>query len=156
MRWHDEERIQDGLLRHPADSPLWKDFDQKHRVFASDSRNIRLALATDGFNPFRSMNVSYSIWPVILIPYNFARWLCMRQTNFIISLSILGRRSPGSDIDIYFQPLIDDLLDMFVEGVRTYDSSKHEYFQLRAAIIWTISDYPGLGYIAARIRLLEV
>ena len=149
MRWHDEERIQDGLLRHPADSPLWKDFDQKHPVFASDSRNIRLALATDGFNPFRSMNVSYSIWPVILIPYNFAPWLCMKQTNFIISLLIPGRRSPGSDIDVYFEPLIDDLLDMFVEGVRTYDSAKHEYFQLRAAIIWTISDYPGLGYIAA-------
>ena len=127
MRWHDEERIQDGLLRHPADSPLWKDFDQKHPVFASDSRNIRLALATDGFNPFRSMNVSYSIWPVILIPYNFAPWLCMKQTNFIISLLIPGRRSPGSDIDVYFEPLIDDLLDMFVEGVRTYDSAKHEY-----------------------------
>jgi hypothetical protein len=62
---------------------------------------------------------------------------------------IPGRRSPGSDIDIYFEPLIDDLLDMFVEGVRTYDSAKHEYFQLRAAIIWTISDYPGLGYIVA-------
>jgi hypothetical protein len=135
MRWHDEERIQDGLLRHPADSPLWKDFDQKHLVFASDSRNIRLALAIDGFNRFRSMNVSYSIWPVILIPYNFAPWLCMKQTNFIISLLIPGRRSPGTDIDIYFEPLIDDLLDMFVEGVRTYDSAKHEYFQLCAAII---------------------
>jgi hypothetical protein len=73
MRWHDEECIQDGLLRHPADSPLWKDFDQKHPIFSSDSRNIRLALATDGFNPFRSMNVTYSIWPVILIPYNFVK-----------------------------------------------------------------------------------
>jgi hypothetical protein len=95
------------------------------------------------------MNVSYNIWHVIVIPYNFAPWLCMKQTNFIISMLILGRRSPGSDIDIYLEPLIDDMLDMFVAGVRTYDSAKHEYFQLRAAIIWTISDYPGLGYIAA-------
>jgi hypothetical protein len=38
---------------------------------------------------------------------------------------------------------------MFVEGVRTYDSAKHEYFQLCASIIWTISDYLGLGYIVA-------
>jgi hypothetical protein len=102
------------------------------------------------------MNVSCSIWHVILIPYNFAPWLCMKQTNFIISLLIPGRRSPSSDIDDYFEPLIDDLLDMFVEGVRTYDSSKHEYFQLRAAIIWTISDYPGLGYIAACTTSREV
>jgi hypothetical protein len=60
-RWHDEHRIKDGLLRHPADSPLWQDFDRKHPEFATDSRNIRLTFATDGFNPFRSMNVSYSV-----------------------------------------------------------------------------------------------
>ena len=29
-RWHDEDRKKDGLLRHPADSPLWEAFDKKH------------------------------------------------------------------------------------------------------------------------------
>ena len=58
-RWHDEQRVKDGSLRHPADSPLWKDIDQKYPEFAMDSRNIRLAFATDGFNPYRTMNVSY-------------------------------------------------------------------------------------------------
>ena len=69
----------DGLLRHPADSPLWKDFDEKHKEFAKDSRNIRLAFATDGFNPFRTMNVSYSMWPGICIPYNFPPSMCMKS-----------------------------------------------------------------------------
>ena len=50
-RWHDEERTRDDVLRHPADSPLWKDFDVNHPEFAADSRNILLAFATDGFNP---------------------------------------------------------------------------------------------------------
>jgi hypothetical protein len=49
-------------------------------------------------------------------------------------------------MDVYFQPLVYDLLDMFENGVRTYDSSKREFFQLRAAILWTITDFPGLGY----------
>lgn len=147
-RWHDEERTQDGLVRHPADSPLWKDFDHKHPEFASDPRNIRCALATDGFNPFRSMNISYSIWPVIIIPYNFPPWICMKQPNFIISLLIPGRYAPGSDMDVFMEPLVDDMYDMFVHGVRTFDASKGEYFQLRAAILCTISDYPGLGYVA--------
>jgi hypothetical protein len=37
---------------------------------------------------------------------------------------------------------------MFVNGVRTYHASKGEYFQLCAAIIWTITDYPGLGRVS--------
>nr|AAT44322.1 hypothetical protein [Oryza sativa Japonica Group] len=51
-RWHDEERLEDGALRHPADSPAWKNFDERFKQFASDSRNIQFGLATDGFNPY--------------------------------------------------------------------------------------------------------
>ncbi|XP_025795594.1 uncharacterized protein LOC112875826 isoform X2 [Panicum hallii] len=147
-RWHEEHRLKDGLLRHPADSPLWQDFDQKHSEFAADSRNIRLAFATDGFNPFSTMNVTYSIWPGILIPFNFPPSMCMKDSNFIMSVLIPGRSYVGSDMDVYFQPLVYGLLDMFVNGVRTYDSSKGEYFLLRAAILWTITDFPGLGSVS--------
>ncbi|WVZ71931.1 hypothetical protein U9M48_020459, partial [Paspalum notatum var. saurae] len=150
-RWHDEERTKDGVLRHPADSPLWKDFDEKHPVFAADSSNIRLAFATDGFNPYRGMNVSYSIWPGICIPYNFPPSMCMKQSNFILTLLIPGRHAPGSDMD----PLVYDLLDMFVNGVRTYDASKGEFFQLRAAVLWTITDFLGLGYASGCVTAGE-
>jgi hypothetical protein len=100
-RWHDEGRKKDGLLRHPADSPLWKEFDKMHPNISGDTRNIRLAFATDGFNPFRTMNVSYSVWPgtCICIPYNFPPSMCMKQSNFILSSLILGRNGPSSDMD---------------------------------------------------------
>ena len=147
-RWHDKERVDDGLLRHPADSPLWRQFDKDHPEFAAEPRNIRLAFATDGFSPYRSMNVSYSIWLGILIPLNFPPEMCMKDSNFILSALIPGRSSVGSDMDVYFQPLVHDLLDMFENGVRTYDASKGEYFQLHAEIIWTISDLPGLGSVS--------
>ena len=154
-RWHDEGRNKDGLLRHPTDSPLWKDFDKKNPEFAMDSRNLRIAFATDGFNPFRTMNVSYSVWPGICIPYNFPPSMCMKQSNFILSLLIPGRHGPGSDMDVYFEPLVYDLLDMFKNGVRTYDASKGEFFQLRAAVLWTISDSPGLGYVSGSVTAGE-
>ena len=51
---------------------------------------------------------------------------------------IPGKHAPGHNMDVYFQPLIEDLLEMFVNGVRTYDPSKGEHFQLRAAVLWTI------------------
>uniref|UniRef100_J3KU23 Transposase Tnp1/En/Spm-like domain-containing protein n=1 Tax=Oryza brachyantha TaxID=4533 RepID=J3KU23_ORYBR len=43
------------------DSPLWKDFDDKYPEFAKDSRNVRLAFSTDGFNPYRSQNAESDI-----------------------------------------------------------------------------------------------
>src|SRR5436190_23188689 len=65
MRWHAEERNDDGILMHPADSYAWKDFDKKHVEYALEPRNVRLGLATDGFNPFGNMNINYSTWPVL-------------------------------------------------------------------------------------------
>jgi len=81
------------------------------------------------------MNVSYSVWPGICIPFNFPPSMCMKQSNFILSYLIPGRNAPGSDMDLYCQPLIYDLLDMFEHGVRTYDASRGEYFQLRVAVL---------------------
>jgi hypothetical protein len=52
-------------------------------------------------------------------------------------------------MDVFLEPLVDDMLEMWVDGVRTYDASKGEAFQLRAAIVNTISDFPGLGYLLA-------
>jgi hypothetical protein len=84
-RWHDEDCKKDGLLRHPADSPLWQDFDERHLEFSTDSQNICLAFATDGFNPFRMNNAIYSVWPGICIPLNFPPSMCMKPSNFILS-----------------------------------------------------------------------
>ncbi|KAK2652614.1 hypothetical protein Ddye_012470 [Dipteronia dyeriana] len=30
MRWHKDKRVDDGVLRHPADSEAWKDFELEH------------------------------------------------------------------------------------------------------------------------------
>ena len=71
MRWHHEQRVaEENILSHPADSIAWRDFDARHPNFVTDPRNIRLGLATDGFNPFDNISTSYSMWSVMLIPYN--------------------------------------------------------------------------------------
>ena len=70
MRWYMEKHVDDEIMRHPADSEEWKEFDLQHPDFALEPHNVSLGLAIDGFNPFRNMNNNYSMWPVILIPYN--------------------------------------------------------------------------------------
>ncbi|KAG8473410.1 hypothetical protein CXB51_035692 [Gossypium anomalum] len=93
MTWHNDQRTDDGLLRHPADSLAWKSFDSKFPSFASDPRNVRLGLAADGFNPFKIMSTSYSTWPVVLVPYNLPPWICMKQSSFILSMIIPGEKA---------------------------------------------------------------
>ncbi|XP_060169988.1 uncharacterized protein LOC132600681 [Lycium barbarum] len=148
MRWHSVGGNQDGVMRHPRDSQAWKTFDLLHPEFAVDPRNVRLALSSDGFNPFGAMATNYSIWPVVLIPYNRPPWECMKQTSFILSMIIPGKQMPGNDIDVYLQPLIQELRELWYDGVQTLDSSKNEIFKMRAALMWTISDFPALGNLS--------
>ncbi|KAL0555887.1 hypothetical protein IC582_004388 [Cucumis melo] len=146
MRWHRDKRVEiDDVLRHPADAEGWKHFDSEFPDFASDPRNVRLGLASDGFNSFGQMSTSYSMWPVVLLPYNLPPWKCMKETNFFMSLLIPGPKSPGREIDVYLQPLIEELKDLWTFGVRTYDSLTGQFFQLYVALLWTINDFPAYG-----------
>jgi hypothetical protein len=84
MRWHAEGHTRDGVLRHPANSEAWRSFDILHSDFMADSRNVRLGLTSDGFNPFGNMSTFHSTWLVMLIPYNLSHWMRMKQTSFIL------------------------------------------------------------------------
>ncbi|KAL6339385.1 hypothetical protein AAG906_032914 [Vitis piasezkii] len=46
--WHAQEREFDGKMRHPSDSPSWKLVDHRWPDFASEPRNLRLAISADG------------------------------------------------------------------------------------------------------------
>ncbi|XP_020081003.1 uncharacterized protein LOC109704650 isoform X2 [Ananas comosus] len=147
MRWHDEGRIKDGILRHPADGLAWKSFDDHYLDFSSDPRSVRLGLASDGFNPFRTMSTTYSTWPVILIPYNLPPWLCMKQSSLILSMVIPGEKGPGNDIDIYLQPLIAELKQLW-DGVDTFDASTKQNFIMKGALMWTVNDFPAYANLS--------
>ncbi|XP_019253851.1 PREDICTED: uncharacterized protein LOC109232539 [Nicotiana attenuata] len=112
MRWHATERPNDGNLRHPADGEAWKDFDSLHEDFARDPRNVRLGLSSDGFNPFRTMSISHSTWPVMLMNYNLSPWICMKPEYIILFMIIPGPSSLGKDINVYLQPLIAELKEL--------------------------------------------
>ncbi|XP_042515263.1 uncharacterized protein LOC122089606 [Macadamia integrifolia] len=148
MRWHHEERTKDQRLRHPADSQAWKEFDRLHQLFSEEPRNIRLGLASDGFNPYKHMRSTHNVWPVVVMPYNFPPWMCMKPDYFILTLLIPGPEQPGNDIDVYLQPLIEELKDLWYNGVETYDAFKKEKFNLKACLLWTINDFPAYAVLS--------
>ncbi|QHO34862.1 uncharacterized protein DS421_9g270660 [Arachis hypogaea] len=122
MQWHALAEKKDSKMRHPRDSEAWKTFDLLHDRFAEDPRNVRLGLAADGFNPFGAMRTNYSVWPVVLIPYNRPPWECMKPTSLILSMIIPGEKMTGNNIDVYLQPLIKELKELWYDGVQTLDS----------------------------------
>ena len=144
-RWHIEGRVDDGVMRHPADSKAWKHFDETQPDFKSEPRNSRLCLAGHGFEPFSTTKTSYSIWPIFLVPLNLPPWLCTKQQNVLLSVLISGPDGPGDAIDIYLQPLIDELIALWEDGVDTYDASTKTNFKLRAALLWMVHDFPAYG-----------
>jgi hypothetical protein len=127
---------------------VWKEFDRRYEWFASNSRNVRLGLASDGFNPYGNMSTTYIIWAVMLTVYNLPPWMCMKSENLMLSLIIPGPSDPRKNIDVYLRPLVDDLKDLWNEGIRVYDASKKETFQLHATLLSTINDFFAYGKLS--------
>ena len=154
MSWHANNRSKDGKMRHPSDSPSWRNVDCRWPEFGSEARNIRLGLAVDGINPHNNgLNNRYSCWPVMLVTYNLPPWLCMKRKFMMLTTLISGPQEPGNDIDVYLQPLIDDLKKLWEEGEpNVYDSHTKSFFTLKAILIWTINDFPGYGNLSGCVN----
>nr|GEY97471.1 putative reverse transcriptase, RNA-dependent DNA polymerase [Tanacetum cinerariifolium] len=65
-----------------------------------------------------------------------------KQPNFIFSLIILGLKALGNKIDVYMQPLIKELKDLW-GGIKTFDACARDNFKLKVAVLSSISDFPG-------------
>ncbi|XP_065857931.1 uncharacterized protein [Euphorbia lathyris] len=148
MRWHHDHVCDEGAMCHPCDSEAWKHFNNTNQSFAAESRNVRLGLSTDGFQPFGQSGKQYSSWPIILTPYNLPPWMCMKDKYMFLTALVPGPNNPKHNIDVFFQPLIYELLNLWENGVDAYDVSLKQNFTLRAALMWTIGDFPAYSMLS--------
>ncbi|KAL8145517.1 hypothetical protein AgCh_003615 [Apium graveolens] len=72
----------------------------------------------------------------------------MKRKYIMLTLLIPGPKEPGNNIDIYLQPLIEDLKLLWDKGERVHDAFSQTDFTLRAMIFCTISDFPGYGNLS--------
>ncbi|GJS13409.1 putative transposon, En/Spm-like protein [Tanacetum coccineum] len=120
----------------------WHTIDEKFLEITEDPRNLRLRISADGVD-INTGNRHHSVWPVLTVIYNLPPWLYMKRKFIMLSVLISGY--PGNDIDVFLEPLVDDLHTLFEIGVDTYDDSTKDNFNLCAVVLWTINDYPTLG-----------
>ncbi|CAN6704373.1 unnamed protein product [Malus baccata var. baccata] len=105
MRWHKEKRVNDDVMKHPAYREAWKEFDRTLPKLAADPQNVRLGLATDGFNPFR-----------------------VNQCLLMV--------------------LVDELKDLWTNGVCTYDKCTGNMLTLKAAVMWIVNDFSAYAMVS--------
>ncbi|XP_021775400.1 uncharacterized protein LOC110739246 [Chenopodium quinoa] len=94
------------------------------------------------------MSIVHSTWPVLLINYNLPPWMIMKPEYLMLALLIPGPSSPGNDLDIYLQPLMKDLKDLWEFGLETYDASSNQRFHMHVALMTTVSDFPAYAMLS--------
>jgi len=135
MSWHQAHNVVDGVMVHPH--------------FSAESRNVCLGLCTNGFNPFGSFAAPYSCWSVILTVYTLPLGMCMRPEFMLLSTVIPGPSSLRRNIDVCLRPLIDELTQLWSSEALTYDISRKQNFLMRAALMWTINDFPAYRMLSS-------
>jgi len=145
MTWHQSHDAVDGMMVLHSNDEAWKHFNSVHHHFSAESRNVRLKLCTYEFNPFESFATPYSCWPVILTVYNLPLEMYMRLKFMFLSTVIPSPNSPDWNIDVCLRLLIDELTLLWSSRALTYDISRKQNYLMRAALIWTINDFPAYG-----------
>lgn len=96
-------------------------------------------------NPYGSLSSNHSSWSILLIIYNLSPWLCMKRKYVMLSMMISGPKQPRNNIYVYLSPLIDDLRNLWDEGIYVFDNFSNENLNLRAMLFCTINDFPTYG-----------
>jgi len=65
-----------------------------------------------------------------------------------LSMVIPGPSSLGRNIDVCLRTLIDKLTQLWSFRALTYDISRKHNFVMRAALMWTINDFPAYGMVS--------
>jgi hypothetical protein len=93
-------------------------------------------------NPFSENRTMHSTWPIILAMYNLPTLLCHKRKYLMLSILIQGSKQVGIDIDVFQEPLMEDMVKLWNEGVCMWDQYQQEYFTLYAIIFVCIHDAP--------------
>jgi len=120
--WDDERKVVDGVISHPADGTQWQFFNDKHKDLSADPRNVRFGLSTDGMNSFNERTNDHNTWLVILTMYNIPTLLCQKRRYLLLTILILGPKQVGIDIDVFLEPLMQEMERLWRYGEPMYDA----------------------------------
>jgi hypothetical protein len=109
-------------------------------------------VSTDGMNPFAERSSKHNTWPMILTIYNLPPWLMQKRKYLLLTILISRPTQPGVDMDVFLEPLMEDMKILWETGVQILNEYRKESFTLRAIIFVTINDYPAFSTLSGQFK----
>jgi len=77
----------------------------------------------------------------------------MKRLYIEMPLLIQGPKQPGNDIDVFLEPLVNELLEMWEECVKdVWHEYKKEHITIKAVLVATITNLLGARLLFWRIN----
>src|SRR6266542_3200293 len=92
-------------------------------------------------NPFGDLSLTHSTWPVVLSILNLSSYLCMKRKYLMLAILIQGPRQPGTNIDVFLVPLLEDMAKLWNQGEHMRYQFRQEDFMLHTVILYSVTDY---------------
>jgi hypothetical protein len=103
-------------------------------------------------NPFDKNKTVHNTWPIILTMYNIPTWLCHKRKYLMLSILIQGLKQASIDIDVFMEPLMEDMVNLLNDGVYIWDQYQQEYFMLKTIIFVCIHDVPWCFIVSGKTK----
>lgn len=72
----------------------------------------------------------------------------MVKENLMLILLISRPKQLGNDIDVYLEPLVKNLKELWNISVRVCDAFSKSMFNLKAILMWTVNDFLVYGNLS--------
>ena len=72
----------------------------------------------------------------------------MKREFLFVTILVPGPEHPKRSLDVFLQPLICELQELWANGVEAFDISCRQNFKMHAVHMWTISDFPAYGMLS--------
>jgi hypothetical protein len=66
-------------------------------------------------------------------------YLCHKRKFLLLTILIQGPKQPGIDIDVFLEPLMEEMEKFSIYGVEMWDEYRRETLTLKAIIFITIN-----------------
>ena len=100
-------------MRIPIDSITMKHIeDTWPEKFKDEVQSLWINIAMDGVNPYSLQNTNYYVWLVVVINNNTLAWLSVKNANIMLARIVHARRQ-AKNMDVYLQPLVDELKELW-------------------------------------------
>ena len=138
-------RNKDGIMKDILDTDRWKKSWFGPNGEFNDKTGCVLNFCTDGVNPYKTMHLTYSMWPMMMSVLNFP--ISFRKSvGGILLLGIIpgNGRKEAFHLDPYISLVVEELLVLSDCHVY-YPSYMRAPVKVQAKLLQYVLDFPGIS-----------